>query len=226
MRAELANLVLPVLCQGLNLHGRLLAGETPALETEQAALLALLQGEEESRRVPDFGGDARPALARAGRDGANDGDRFFGVRYALVCWLDELFILHSPWDRRWNERKLEVALYGTNDRAWQFWKQAELAAVRPTADPLEAFFLCVVLGFRGERAEEPARLTAWVETNRGRVIAAAPSAWQAPADLEVPTAVPPRHGLERLQRALAGLAAAILVLTPLAAFAAVRWLGR
>ena len=73
--------------------------------------------------------------------------RFLGVRYGLTCWLDELFILYSPWERLWNERKLEASLYGTNDRAWRFWEQARLAESRAGSSALEVFYLCVILGF-------------------------------------------------------------------------------
>ena len=45
------------------------------------------------------------------------------IRYAMVCWIDELFILNSVWGTQWNEQKLEVDLFGTNDRAWKFWEK-------------------------------------------------------------------------------------------------------
>ena len=77
----------------------------------------------------------------------------------MVCWLDELFLVDSAWDARWNESKLELALYGTNDRAWHFWEQARLADTRPGTEALSAFFLCVMLGFR-RRAERASRSTA------------------------------------------------------------------
>src|SRR5947209_13972033 len=120
----------------------------------------MLLTESEARRHPDFGGEGeRPAQTPAS-EAAPAGRPFLGVRYALACWLDELLILNSPWSAAWNERKLEAALYGTNDRAWKFWEQAELAAARPTTDALEGFFLCVVLGFRGELGLEPERFAA------------------------------------------------------------------
>src|SRR5689334_6579748 len=126
MQAALANVVHPVVGRGLGLFGRLQRGESPNLEDEQAALLGLLAAE----GVPDFGPD---------RDGA-----FLGVRYALACWLDELFILDSPWAGQWNENKMEARLYGSNDRAYRFWEQAQYAAARPTTDALEVFFICVL----------------------------------------------------------------------------------
>ncbi len=36
------------------------------------------------------------------------GDRYLGVGYPLVCWLDEVFILdpRSPWRKEWQETTL------------------------------------------------------------------------------------------------------------------------
>src|SRR5205807_5159764 len=115
----------------------------------------LLLTDVEARRNVDFGGgggrDQSPRDQGGLADEATEaGDRFLGVRYALACWLDEFFILNTPWEKKWNERKLEVELYGTNDRAWKFWRQAELALALPQDDAVEAFFLCVMLGFRGQ----------------------------------------------------------------------------
>ena len=35
---------------------------------------------------------------------------FLGVRYALACWLDDIFILDSVWREQWNANKMEYAL--------------------------------------------------------------------------------------------------------------------
>src|SRR5262245_9362442 len=130
MRDEIANLVHPVLRRALDLRQRLLAGEEPSFEVEQAALINLLGGEHESRRLLEYGGELRGEVrAQEGQEGyATSSSHFLGARYALVSWLDELFIIDSPWSQRWNEYKLEVRLYSSNDRAWKFWEQAKLAA--------------------------------------------------------------------------------------------------
>src|SRR5262249_56273100 len=78
------------------------------------------------RRWPDFGGDSDTAGELRG----GGAQRFLGIRYALVCWLDELFIVGTRWSARWNERKLEVALYGTHDRGWRVLGQARPAEGR------------------------------------------------------------------------------------------------
>src|SRR5438045_3952301 len=110
-------LVHTVLGSGLDLKRRLDRGEQPALEIEQTSLRRLLFGRPEAERWPEFAGDAADP---AGPE--YPGPPFLGLRYALTCWLDELFILYSRWDAAWTEKKLEMTLYGTNDRAWRFWE--------------------------------------------------------------------------------------------------------
>ena len=176
MREDLANLVHPILAYALAVKERLDRGEAVALDVEQAALKSLLLTELESKRWLEYGGEVRlPTTApeKAESDATPRPEPFLGGRYALVCWLDELFILYSPWSALWNERKLEVALYGSNERAWKFWQQAQLAEVRSTADALEVFFLAVMLGFRGELGDALEQLRAWVGANQARLTRAA-----------------------------------------------------
>ena len=111
MRDEIANLVHPVLTYGVDLKDRLDRGEDPNLESEQAHLKGLLLSDSEARRHGDFGGegDAHSMVSvvgatRGGDSGRRGGsDHFLGVRYALACWLDELFILGSSWESAWND---------------------------------------------------------------------------------------------------------------------------
>jgi type VI secretion system protein ImpK len=229
MRDEIARLVHPVLDRGLELRQRLLRGERPVLYAEQAILKGLLLTEEEAQRLVDFGGEpeVRPVnRARTTSDvGVQETDpQFLGVRYALVCWLDEVFVLDSPWESQWNERKLEGALYGTNDRAWQFWEQARRAESRPGTDALEVFYLCVMLGFRGELREDPEKLGAWIAGTRGRL--ARPPEWTPPPSADPPTDVPLLRGRQSLQRMvfLGGLV--LLLVIPVLAFFLVQQLGR
>src|SRR5262249_28183751 len=127
-------------------------------------------------------------------------ERFLGIRFALVCWLDELFVVSSSAADQWNERKLEGELYGTNDRAWKCWRQGEAAVLRPTADALEAFFLCVQLGFRGELRDQPDKLQSWVSATKSKVAKIKNQEWAYPLEYEPPTYVPPHHGRDQLQR--------------------------
>src|SRR5262249_59968370 len=105
-----------------------------------------------------------------------------------------------PWSTEWNERKLETSLYGTNDRAYAFWEQAKRAEARPGSDSLEVMFLCVMLGFRGDRREEPDKLQAWVNATQARIARSQGKQFELPPESPAPTNVPPRRGLERLER--------------------------
>jgi type VI secretion system protein ImpK len=225
MRDELARLCHPVLAYGLDLKARLDHGETPPLEAEQATLTGLLLSEEGSRRLPDFGGDPPASAAVLAPVPALPAPRgqvieerpaepFLGVRYALVAWLDELFVLYSPWSNRWNEHKLEVALYASNDRAWRFWEQAKLAATRPSTDALEVFYLCVALGFRGNLSEEPERLREWQAGAQAQLTRGLSREWTGPPELRPTTNVPPRHGRERLRRLVLAASATLLLAVP------------
>jgi type VI secretion system protein ImpK len=229
MRDEIARLVHPVLHYGLGLRARLLRGERPVLYTEQAVLKGMLLTEEESQRWVDFGGEQeRQPMRRSApvpEAAANEASApFLGVRYALVCWLDELLILDSPWGEQWNERKLEGALYGTNDRAWRFWEQARRAETRPETDALEAFYLCVMLGFRGELHEAPAKLKEWIEGAVGRL--GRPAEWTAPPSLDPPTDVPPLRGRQSLQRMVFVAGLVLFLVIPVLAFFLVQQLGQ
>jgi type VI secretion system protein ImpK len=229
MHEELSTLVHPVLAHALDVRERLDRGEPLHLDVEQAALKGLLRTELEAQRWADFGGDVSRDPARlAPRPGAPQAaapELFLGARYALVCWLDELFIVYSPWGAAWNERKLEMALYGSNDRAWKFWEQARLAETRPTTDALEVFFLCVTLGFRGDLREAPEQLRTWMAGNQGRLTRGAGEDWPHPAELDPPTNVPPLRARDRLARVVYFGGLALLLLTPVVVFSLVLRLG-
>src|SRR4051794_35802885 len=136
MAEELTLLVHSILQHGIRLKNRVARGEPLILENEQALLKKMLLSKSEAMHWPDYGGDATSLPAKLdvhGRPSSTSASEtaFLGIRYALVCWLDEIFLVDSLWESRWNESKLELALYGTNDRAWQFWEQARLAETRP-----------------------------------------------------------------------------------------------
>jgi type VI secretion system protein ImpK len=209
-QSELEEVVYPVFRYGLRLWNRLDRGEKPDLELEQSELKGLLGTTAEARRSVAFGGDGRA---------------FLGIRYAQVCWLDELFICGSAWSAPWTERKLEEALYGTNDRAWKFWEQYRLAeASSPQA--LEAFYLCVLLGFRGELQGDPARLQAWRESAEAQLNKGRQTTWAGPPELPAVTNVLPLQGRERLRRALLLAGVGLGLGIYLAAFLTVYLLGR
>jgi|SRR5581483_845513 type VI secretion system protein ImpK len=206
MQRELENFTGPVLRYGLQLWQRLELGDPFDLTTEQAALKNLLRSPHDTPSAPMPHGD---------------GDRFLGSRYALVCWLDELFISFSPWSSKWRERKLEEALFGTNDRAWKFWAQSRLAQARADDNTLETFYLCVKLGFRGELREQPDKLAEWCEAteailNRRRTVS-----WSSPPELPPGTNVAPLRGRQRLRSALLLLGVLVCVLSFVLSFSIV-----
>jgi type VI secretion system protein ImpK len=211
MRESTAKLVYPVLMHGLRLRERLDYGEAPDLEQEQAALKGLL-------------GAGTPAGADlstpTGLSDSGDPSRL-GQRppshYALVCWLDEIFSDQSPWGARWTEHTLELALYRTRVRAYKFWEQARRAEAAPGGDDLEVFYLCVMLGFRGDLRDQPDKLGAWCDAVARRLAEGRAGEWRLP-EREPPGYAPPLRGRERLQRMLSVAIAAGLLLVPAVTF--------
>ena len=226
MREENANVVYPVLLRALEIVKRLDRGEALSFEVEQASLRTMLLNEQEARRLPDFGGDAEPVSFRPTTAAAPaERHRFLGIRYGLACWLDELFVNHTIWDSLWNEQKLEMELYGSNDRSWKFWEQAQLAEKRTANDALEAFFLCAELGFRGDLAEEPPKLQAWLTSVRTQLARTQAQPWVAPPEREPTTNVPPLRGRDRLQKTLLVAGVLLLLLIPVLTLFLVQQLG-
>jgi type VI secretion system protein ImpK len=207
MQEETANPVFAVINHALEVKERLDRGEAPVLSAEQATLKQLLSDESEFKRYTDLSTE-------------------LDIRYALVCWLDELFILSPAWGPQWNEQKLEVDLFGTNDRAWKFWEKARRALTRSDSDVLEVYYLCVMLGFRGELHDDPAALQAWTAAARSQIERNQVQAWVPPPELDPPSHVPPLHGRERFQRMVFRGGVALLILIPLAVFSLTQQLRR
>jgi type VI secretion system protein ImpK len=135
--------VYPLLRQALRYREELMQGKPLSVERVQSDLRGKL-------RVSD--------RASPRREGEGQVDDYLGVRYALVCWLDELFIIDSPWNAQWTESKFEAQMYRTNDRAWKFWEQATMASSRSDRVALQVFHLCMLLGFRGNLHEHTREL--------------------------------------------------------------------
>lgn len=190
MQDAIASFVHPVLTQGLTLKERVQRGERLDMGREQARLRRLLLAEG-SQRYPDFAGEGNEV---------NEHDRFLGIRYALACWLDEIFINDSPWGPEWNAESLEWALFHSNDRAFKFWNQADMAKERPGSDSLEGFYLCVMLGFRGNLRENPEELRARTDAARARITKSQEQSIQMPAERTVPVNPWPLAGRERFQK--------------------------
>ena len=206
MREEMAELVYPVAAHVLDLRARLERGERRVFAEEQAALRGLLKTQNEAQRWPDYAGD---------------GERFFGVRYALTCWVDEVMI-DSPWGAEWNERKLETELYFTTDRAFRFWQQADIAQSQSGTDALEVFYLCVMLGFRGEGPTSPQTLADWRDAVEEQLARAQSKTWAGPQELQPDIDSAPRRGRDRLRLALMSVVALLAVIIPAVAYLLVR----
>jgi type VI secretion system protein ImpK len=195
MTPEFSEFVYRVITSALDLKDRVDRGVAPDLELERGRLIELLPANVGPGLQADYSGDGRT---------------FLGARYALACWIDELFIVHSSWAERWKPLILEQTLFGTRDRASKFWEQADMVLRRPNtprvanppgADALECFFLCIVLGFRGTHREDPAKIREYVEEMRPQVARAAD--WPYPGDAGVKTNVEPLSGREALRRVVA-----------------------
>jgi type VI secretion system protein ImpK len=193
-----SEIVYPILRYGLRLKERLRDGERPDLAAEQNELRRLF--------VPD----PDPCLAPGPED-----EIFLGFRYPLACWLDEV-ILRAPESvcgGEWQRISMEVFFVAEPQRAWRFWRQCELAELLGDIDALEVFYLCVMLGFRGER-HDPKWLQRWRETVAGLLAQGQATGWpDRPAELPArETHLPPLQCRECLRRlcaacaALAGLA--------------------
>lgn len=222
MNETIANTVHSVIDYGLRLRGYLDSGNSMDLETEQAKLLDLLMANVESIDTEDSDQHANDQNT-AFNDRRRMTNNFLGIRYALVCWLDEIFTNHEQCRQEWTEHKLEGKLYGTNDRAWKFWQQAKTAATR-NDHSLEAFYLCVNLGFRGDLRDQPEKLRAWVNQTKLRL--------GKVDELEFPFStersfqnVPSLTGAAKFRKMAFVCWAALLVVVPLVSFVLIRKFG-
>jgi len=211
MNDKIARQVHQVLGTGLEVQERLERGERPSFDAEHARLKGLLLGDGELRYQTDYAGDtAQPGAIRNTQGALRGAEPFLGIRYALACWLDELFITDSPWAAAWAEQTQEVALYGgSSQRAWRFWEQAKKAEARPGTDALEAYLWCAMLGFRGQPPPD-VKPADWVEAARKRVVVVQSKDFPLPPERELPTFVPKLRGRDRfgtMLRVGAGVAA-------------------
>lgn len=204
MRDEMANLAYPVFTHALRVRDRLELGEHLDFNTVQFELKNLLRPRSEAERWPEYGGD---------------GDRWLGARFALTCWLDELFILDSPWSDKWTENSLEYPLFQTErERAWKFWHQAKLAQARPGTDALEVFYLCVMLGFRGEGPEPPETVETWKDAVEAQIAKNQQREWPGPQELHPELEATPRRAKGRLQSMILLILAVLALLIPTATY--------
>jgi type IV/VI secretion system ImpK/VasF family protein len=205
-----ADYVYPILALGLRVKGRLARGEEVDLDLTQREFIRLL--------------DRGPSGPERG-DVAGDGQGWAGLRYALTCWLDEIFIEEdSRWSEEWRRRSLEFALYKSAVGGRQFPAQSELALRTRGGDVVEAFFLCWMLGFRGRLRDDLQELAqGHVEPARKAIGRALKASWEPPPKREPRSEVPPLVGRERFQKMVLIWVATAVPLTLATAAAAALW---
>src|SRR5437870_400720 len=113
MRKEIADLVLPVFRKAIEIkEGLRTDARSFDFADSQKKLLTLLQAAVPDPLRSDILGDQMAFDASISRTRVS----FLGIRYALACWLDEIFIADSPWKDQWNDNKVETTLFGMNER--------------------------------------------------------------------------------------------------------------
>jgi type IV/VI secretion system ImpK/VasF family protein len=225
MQDEVADLVYPVIKLGLDLKDRLERGESEDLAKAQSEFKRLLS-DKRWNEAGDSGPQEASMMQSAASLRPSGSGRFLGMRYGLVCWLDEIFVLDAQWGPEWNEHSLERAIYGSRDRADLFWEQSERAEVRPGSDAIEVYYLCVMLGFRGIYRDQPERLRAWIDKVRPQIIR---GYGQEPPQLDNSTPVndvPLLTGRERFQTMFVVWGRVLLLLLFVVAFFVVFFLAR
>jgi type VI secretion system protein ImpK len=220
MSEELRNQIHKVLGYGLQVKERIeRGGELPSLSQEQAMLRGLLLSEREARRWPEYSGD--------GADGsqAANPNTFLGIRYALVCWLDEIFV-NSRWGTTYLQNQvLEFQLYGTSVGGWAFWQQADMALARGSREAVEAFFLCVMLGFRGAQRGNADAVREWRSTVERRLSHRLTESVAEPPHREPPSHPEPLYGRQALHTMFVRATAVVVVLIPLVTLCLAWYLG-
>lgn len=72
------------------------------------------------------------------------------VKRALIYWVDEVLTIADP---DWKDMTLEFDYFAEKNRAWRFYEHGERAARSSSSDVIEAWYLCLVLGFEGDIGE-------------------------------------------------------------------------
>ena len=79
------------------------------------------------------------------------------AKYALVAWIDELMTTPG-WNGAdwWTDNCLEVRCFDPPRQAYSgFFEKAKEAAELVNKDPIEVYYVCVLLGFRGLYQDNP-----------------------------------------------------------------------
>jgi type VI secretion system protein ImpK len=154
MTDAFADVVAPVIQGVIDFQDGLLRGKHPTLEEQKRSLVDLLKWSE------DRAGRSSPELARD----------FELAKRALVYWIDEILIT-SSWKhaQEWTNHILEFFLYRESAAAIRFFEKASEAEKRDSTDPLEVFFLCIALGFRGDLSSDEEEIRRWASRVHERI---------------------------------------------------------
>jgi type VI protein secretion system component VasF len=185
MQPSIARLVEPVFDRTLRLRESVALGNADDLLATRDELKELLN------RV-------RSGEDRMNRQRSND---YLGLSYPLACWIDEIMTADATVGVTWNEMKLEGSLFGTNDRAWMFWRQSELAETMGFEDDVAVFYLCASFGFSGQYSNDPDKLSGWMQRCRLSLGVVPDLRLPFASDLAPMTDVPPLLGTRRLRHA-------------------------
>jgi type VI secretion system protein ImpK len=156
MTEPFAGVVGPLFQHVVDLLGRIDRGEAGTLDDERRGILAAI--DEADRKAS--------GLAQVVQN-------YQLSRHAIIYWIDEV-LTDSRWAHagEWRQRILEWDFYRDRIRADAFYERLDRAERLDSVDPLEAFLLCLTLGFRGRLADDPDELRRVVGRVYGRVAAA------------------------------------------------------
>ncbi len=204
MTDAFADVVAPVIQGVIDFQDGLLRGKHPTVDEQKRTLLDLLKWAE------DRAGRSSPELARD----------FELAKRALVYWIDEILIT-STWKhaQEWTNHILEFSLYHESAAAIRFFEKASETEKRDSTNPLEVFFLCVALGFRGELSSDEEELRHWASRVHERIT----EGTQHPEQyIPEPPGRPQERGLRPLQGGrlllVVSLLVAVTAVVTLAAF--------
>jgi type VI secretion system protein ImpK len=146
MTDAFTDVVAPVIEGVIGFQEGLLRGKHPTLEEQKRELIDLLNRAED----------------KAGRTSAESARDFELAKRALVYWIDEVLI-SSTWTHahEWTNHILEFSLYKESAAAIRFYEKAAEAEKRDSTNPLETFFVCVALGFRGDLRTDTEEIARW-----------------------------------------------------------------
>ncbi len=190
MTPEFSDVVYPIYFQVLTLLDELAAGDQPTLAQVMARSQSWIKS-----------ADGRAAQSR------ELAAEFALARYGLVAWIDEVLV-DSNWGKSvgWGalNHVLEFVVYGTRNRYWHFYEEAEAAETaleqkRATSDPLETYYVCVAMGFLGRGAQDPEFLDAWVKNVDVKLELYSPAPRRPFSQKNLPsTGLTPRRGADLL----------------------------